>query len=151
MLELQEKNKDVEDIMEGALDLIIEKDLSIKEKFEEQSELIMELRGLKNPPIITMLPDILLKSILEIREDQQDGENLLHSLIKELTINKEQYIEFLEDRLNTFCSKEDICNCCGTDLLHNYHEEYVGEFQGFPAYQEFLDEGYCPYGCMTNI
>lgn len=150
MFELEEKNKDMEQIMEGALDIILEKDITIKEKFEEQNQLILELKELKNPPIITTLPDILFKSILEIRENQEDGEYLLHILIKELANNKDQYIEFLEDKLNTFCNKESICNCCGTELIYNYHEECVGEFQGSPAYQEFIDdEGYCPYGCMT--
>lgn len=150
MFELEERNKDMEQIMEGALDIILEKDLTIKEKFEEQNQLILELRDLKNPPIITTLPDILFKSILEIRENQEDGEYLLHILIKELIDNKDQYIKFLEDKLNTFCSKESICNCCGTELIYNYHEECVGEFQGSSAYQEFVDdEGYCPYGCMT--
>lgn len=152
MFELQERNKDVEDIIEGSLEIILSNDdLNIKEMFEEQSELIKELKLLKNPSIITEIPDILSKSILEIRENIDDGEELLHKLVNELSINKNQYIEFLEDKLDTFCRKEDICNCCGTELIHNYHEECVGEYEGFPAYEEFADEGYCPYGCLTHI
>ncbi|EPT6434220.1 hypothetical protein ACVQ11_005863, partial [Escherichia coli] len=46
--ELEEINKDMEQIMEGALDIILEKDITIKEKFEEQNQLILELRELKN-------------------------------------------------------------------------------------------------------
>ncbi|MGL6184722.1 MAG: hypothetical protein ACRC1T_05020 [Clostridium chrysemydis] len=151
MLEIEERNTDMEEILEGAFDLITCDNLDIKDMFQEQQGIIKELKHLKETTYETLLKDIplLLESIGEIGIDFKDKENLLNILLKELTYNKDQYIEFLEDKLNTFCTKEDICNCCGTDLLHNNHEECIGEYQGSPAYEEYTDEGYCPYGCLT--
>lgn len=154
MLEIEERNIDMEQILEGALDLIIEKkDLSIKEKFEEQYGLIKEIKTLKEDENIfeNLLRDIpiLLETIGELGINFKDKEDLLNTLLKELTYNKNQYIEFLEDKLNVFCEKESICNYCGTELIYHYHNEYIGEYQGFPAYEEVYDEGYCPYGCST--
>lgn len=147
MLKQKKLNRDIEEIIEYSLDLLIERVINIQYIFEEYKNLIKELQKIKSINNRN-IPGTFLNVINEL-DDNSDNNELIKILEYEINHNKNSYIKRMEEILETFCEKECICKSCGSELVYNFYNEYIGEYQGTPAYEDFFDEGYCPYGCLN--
>lgn len=79
----------------------------------------------------------IIRAILEYNDGDlwQTAEDIRY-------LNGKLKVNSLEDYWEEFCSENNLCPYCGSELELESHSEYVGEYEGIPTYK-YVYEGFC--------
>lgn len=76
--------------------------------------------------------------IVEAIEEHCGNEKFVLEVLKELKdiLIESELKDLVNEKINCICRRNYLCNNCFHELYSYQEQEYLGEYHGFPAYEQ---------------